>query len=538
MKRNINIIGIILLLTMVSCAQQKAADQKFTNLIDEPGRENIVPDTSQIEILARMHVIKGSNYQQQKRYAEAILEFLEAKKYDSSEAIYFALAKNYKELEKYDPALNYALKAINQSPEFIPGIELLADIYIMRHELDNAVTCYNKIIGIEPEIRYKLNLARIYEFKDKDSAIAIYEGIIDESEDYISLSRLVRLYEEKKDYEKQTKALEKLYRLRPGIQNALILIDNYTNDKNYESLFEFLSLVDRTLGSEDISACYGRTANYFFAEPDIEGPAVPEFLSRIDNRFFFDYRLMLMCGYLSERTSDTNKAIEYFDRTLRINDTIPDIPLQVGLFYSRIGSINNSISILKKAEIKYPDDYRFPFYIGAIYSENNNDKESIIYLVKASEIEPDNIEIWTQLGIVYDKTRDYDNSDNSYEKALELKPDDPLVNNNYAYTLAVRGMNLEKALAMSEKTLKLAPDNGAYLDTYAWVQYKKGNYTIALEYLLLAIEKGSSSGEIWEHLGDVYIKLNNIEKAKEAYNISLETEPGRSSVQSKIKEIK
>ena len=41
--------------------------------------------------------------------------------------------------------------------------------------------------------------------------------------------------------------------------------------------------------------------------------------------------------------------------------------------------------------------------------------------------------------------------------------------NNYAYYLSEKGVDLHKAEAMSYKTIKAEPNNGTYLDTYAWI---------------------------------------------------------------------
>ena len=54
--------------------------------------------------------------------------------------------------------------------------------------------------------------------------------------------------------------------------------------------------------------------------------------------------------------------------------------------------------------------------------------------------------------------------------------------NNYAYYLSVRGERLGKALEMTEKSNRLSPNNPVFLDTWAWVLYKKGDFEEALKY--------------------------------------------------------
>ncbi len=52
---------------------------------------------------------------------------------------------------------------------------------------------------------------------------------------------------------------------------------------------------------------------------------------------------------------------------------------------------------------------------------------------------------------------------------LQWKDDNVMALNNYAYYLSEQGKDLHKAESMSYKTIKAEPNNGTYLDTYAWI---------------------------------------------------------------------
>ena len=71
------------------------------------------------------------------------------------------------------------------------------------------------------------------------------------------------------------------------------------------------------------------------------------------------------------------------------------------------------------------------------------------------------------------------------------------------------------------KSLGLPGDNGAYLDSLAWVLYKKKQYKEAKEILLKAVEdKESQHIEIYDHLGDVYLVLGEREAANRCARIA------------------
>ena len=53
-------------------------------------------------------------------------------------------------------------------------------------------------------------------------------------------------------------------------------------------------------------------------------------------------------------------------------------------------------------------------------------------------------------------------------------------------------------------------------------------------YILKAISKREDSSVVIEHLGDVYFKLGNIEKAKEYWNQALQKDPDNRELKQKI----
>ncbi len=66
----------------------------------------------------------------------------------------------------------------------------------------------------------------------------------------------------------------------------------------------------------------------------------------------------------------------------------------------------------------------------------------------------------------------------AYEEALKYNDKNIVVLNNYSYFIFGQE-RFEKAERMSAQCIKLQPDNSTYLDTYAWVYFMQGNYTLA-----------------------------------------------------------
>lgn len=125
----------------------------------------------------------------------------------------------------------------------------------------------------------------------------------------------------------------------------------------------------------------------------------------------------------------------------------------------------------------------------------------------------------------------------AYDSCLQWKPDNMGCLNNYAYYLSETGGDLEKAEAMSYKTVKAEPKNATFLDTYAWVLFGLGRYTEAKVYIEQAIQNDteSSSHVLFEHAGDICIHAGYTEKALEYWEEALKRNPGDKTLHKKIK---
>jgi len=88
--------------------------------------------------------------------------------------------------------------------------------------------------------------------------------------------------------------------------------------------------------------------------------------------------------------------------------------------------------------------------------------------------------------------------------------------NNWAYTLSVRGGDLEKARQLSQRAQELSPDNPIYLDTHAWIYFKMGDVERARAYIERALRlMEKPDPEIFGHAAEIYRALGMEDKAKE-----------------------
>ena len=114
----------------------------------------------------------------------------------------------------------------------------------------------------------------------------------------------------------------------------------------------------------------------------------------------------------------------------------------------------------------------------------------------------------------------------AYDSCLVYNADHISCLNNYAYYLSLKNEQLERAERMSYRTVKAEPLNKTYLDTYAWILYMQGNYSMAKFYIDRTISPSADdaavlgmeevSKDVLEHAAAIY-EANELGEQAERY---------------------
>jgi tetratricopeptide (TPR) repeat protein len=126
------------------------------------------------------------------------------------------------------------------------------------------------------------------------------------------------------------------------------------------------------------------------------------------------------------------------------------------------------------------------------------------------------------LGQAFERTGRYDDAASEFRRVLELREDDSTAMNYLGYMWADQGVHLEQALALVERAVALQPENGAYVDSLGWAQFRLGRFDAARQSLERAAELTPDNATIHEHLGDVYLALDDVARARAAYERALQ----------------
>jgi len=184
-----------------------------------------------------------------------------------------------------------------------------------------------------------------------------------------------------------------------------------------------------------------------------------------------------------------------------------------------------------------PDDAFIQFFAGASYMLSDQNEKAIEWLENAT-LSPARSNfrtvIYSTLADAYADQDMWEDAVDAYETALRLDANNHNAMNNYAYFMAIRDERIDYAEELALKAIGLEPDNAAYLDTVGWIFYLKNDYEKARQYIKASVETGEASAEVFEHLGDVYDKLGEPEKAKKWWQQAVENDPEREYLKERL----
>ncbi len=116
------------------------------------------------------------------------------------------------------------------------------------------------------------------------------------------------------------------------------------------------------------------------------------------------------------------------------------------------------------------------------------------------------------------------------DRTRVMVPTDPTLNNDVAYLWIDRGIKLDEAEPLIRYAVGRLPRQAAYLDTYGWLLYKRGEFAAAKKWLLRANHaREGKDPVIHDHLGDTVWHLGESAKAlehwREAVQLTNERDP-------------
>ena len=386
------------------------------------------------------------------------------KQFGVSEPVIIEKAKLYSKLDNVKNASAEIMKLVKKYPEKTDYLGLLAELYLSHDQEKKGLQLLNKIVKQDPNNGFvQLYLADYYRTKNDtlNTEKYIHSALLNDKVDNgLKVQYLLKLLVNQNEL---NLSLDHIY------SYLQLLLDKYHDDIAVRTLnADFLKRTNR------LEECRGEL----------------EFLiSKEKNNYLVWEELLMMYNQLEDTAAMYNGGLEclnYFP-----NEPLPYVMISLPLLI------------------------------------RNDYTKAMDYLKQGLALAPDNSPIKAQLfaylGEAYYKQGNVKEAFAMFDSTLLINPGDIMTLNNYSYYLSLRDEHLDKAEKMISIAISADPNNSTFLDTYAWVLFKRKNYSLAKFYIRSAIENDKNpSGVLYEHYGDILYMNGEKEEAVKMWQKALE----------------
>lgn len=325
------------------------------------------------------------------------------------------------------------------------------------------------------------------------------------------------------------------------------LLDYYMEVDNPEKVDEFMYKVlnDETVDVSEKGGRFTAYINYLFKKQDFSQnyEKTERFYKSLIDKYVQEsdfYRMYALHLYYVRK--DTTQAEEFLQTAISLDPSVPQNWQALGDIYAKSNDVEQLDRLAEDAIKLFPQEGVWYYYRIMVQIQNDSIDGAIALIDNAVSVLQGeqsynfkSLFYGTKGDLLYQQSK-FRETFASYDQALVYNSSNVYVLNNYAYFLAECGERLDKAEQMSSITVMAEPQNPTYLDTYAWVLFKKGNYRDAqfqMERALLYSGK-EASGTLYEHYGDILFHLDEVDKAIEQWQKALEQDDASEELQEKI----
>lgn len=275
---------------------------------------------------------------------------------------------------------------------------------------------------------------------------------------------------------------------------ALIAMAQYYADRNDSAAYDrqvFRALVSPTLEYETkhellrgyVGRMYSDTAQWsriedVFARMQQVNPGEPSLHSLYSA---FEYT----CGNLVQATEQMEYALSLDPSDADVRSSLYSLQMQRGDTTAAITTAVGGITYS-------PDNLAFPILAASANIVNGRAQEAleVLHKVKINEVNnPEAVSnFMSTLGDAYQAADSLSKAIETYNKSIEIYPSNFLAYNNAAYAMAQNDTLLDQALSYARYAVLSDMENPTYLDTYAWVYFKKRDYPQAKKYIDLTLK--------------------------------------------------
>ena len=253
------------------------------------------------------------------------------------------------------------------------------------------------------------------------------------------------------------------------------------------------------------------------------------------NGFKDPEKIYMYLGITADRKENKSKALEWYGKIDKSNQHYLEAQLATASIIAQTKNTDAAISMLGNlTELTAIQEVVVAQAQASLLVQDKRHQEAFELIKKTINTIPNTPQLIYDYAMAAERIGKLDLMENELRKVIQLQPDFSAAYNALGYSFADRNINLKEAKTLIETAHKLSPSDHYILDSLGWVEYKLGNYAVAVEHLRKAYSV-QEDPEISAHLGEVLWKQGLQEEAKNIWGKALKAFPENSTLVSTSK---
>ena len=314
--------------------------------------------------------------------------------------------------------------------------------------------------------------------------------------------------------------------LRMDYAKLLVRLKRYEEAKP-----EFIKLTELEKDNPDTNAVVGLLS----LEANELDMAEQYLQQSMRNGFKDPEKIYMYLGITADRKKNKSKALEWYGKIDKSNQHYLEAQLATASIIAQTKNTDAAISMLDNlAELTAVQEIVVAQAQASLLVQDKRHQEAFELIKKTINTIPNTPQLIYDYAMAAERIGKLDLMENELRKVIQLQPDFSAAYNALGYSFADRNINLKEAKTLIETAQKLSPSDHYILDSLGWVEYRLGNYAVAVEHLRKAYSV-QEDPEISAHLGEVLWKQGLQEEAKNIWGKALKAFPENSTLVSTYK---
>ncbi len=538
-----------------------------------PAKDLVLRPEGEHQAEALAHFVEGTSFEENGEMSKALEAYRKVLNVDPGQSeLASRVAALLARQDDFPQAIDVLKDAIAKNPNESEPYLQLAFIYAKYlKKTDQAVDYANRAIALDP--RNIEAYQRLYEIEldageEKKALQSLERAAKVRSDDPTFWTKLGKLYasivfrpgsESKPDEIARVNEIFKRAAERAGEDSATLkdVADYYASSQQIkEAIPLYLRVLE--LQPDDVNAREKLATGFVLTNQRAKAVEMLEQIIKQHPEKYQPYDLLAevlddearslqRANQIEQAKAEFAKAAANYEQSLLINPTRAGTYMRLAeLLLGPVKDAGRAVKLLTEARSRFPDAPEIIYYLALAQREAKHAQQAVATFEEAlhqAELEDNeivNARFYFNYGATAEQAGLYEKAADLFRKSIALDPANAAEAYNYlGYMWAEHNLHLDEADDMIKHALKIEPNNGAYLDSLGWLEFRQGKFEQALADLLRAAKNMAQDDPVvFEHIGDTYLKLTRVPQALEAWQKAIALDPQNKKLAEKIESTK